>query len=83
MQPCQRLGFLCVARNNIATGSQRRIARLRNVAEAGVLDHCFLAIPQGLLIDGGQLKVVFHRLDLDKVANVSVTQAVMMHDNNQ
>lgn len=71
------VGYVCVGRLNRVEGTMRRIAKFRNVKTAGSLSNCFLAIPQGLYFDeGGQLMVVYHKLDLAKIGNIGVTQTM-------
>ena len=70
------VGFVCVGRLNKEEGTMRRIAKFRNVKTAGSLSNCFLAIPQGLYFDEGQLMVVYHKLDLAKIGNIGVTQTM-------
>ena len=57
-------GFLCIGYPNMVPGSTQRQPRRRNRRRSGVLNHAFIAIPQGLFFRGGKIMVALHRLHL-------------------
>ena len=70
------VGHTCLGRQSYTDDSRQRQPRFSSLNKPGNIPGCFLAIPQAIVFYSDEPRVVFHRLDEEKIRTTTVSALI-------